>query len=118
MLEIDPRLQLPDTDAVASTLPVDTGPSRADRTALAGSTGQLAFCLPWHRPAMVTAPRQETPATAFARWRIPDALDLPRSARSVRMPDGPAEFPAETWDMEEAIAAIAAEVGNTWSSSL
>jgi hypothetical protein len=117
MFEIDPGLRLLDTDAAEGTLPVDMVDGRPERTAVAGSTRQLAFRQPGERPAMVTAPRQERLPRRWLDGVPPKPWISPKSARSPRWPDGSADSASETLALEEAIAAIAAEVGLAWSTS-
>ena len=92
-----PRVRLPDIDAAEGTLPVDTVDGRPERTAVAGSTGQLACCQPGERSATVTAPRQERLPRRWPDGLFPKSCISPRSVRSPRLADGSAEFPPRRW---------------------
>jgi murein DD-endopeptidase MepM/ murein hydrolase activator NlpD len=93
---------------------VGTGDGRQEATAGIANAGQLASGLPGDRPVMVMHPAQERVSS-----RSPEAVSttsrmFPRSVRAARLPEGSAEFPSETLELEDAIAAIAAAIDEAW----
>jgi 6-phosphogluconolactonase (cycloisomerase 2 family) len=108
---------LPGTDTAKSRLSMGTADSWQETTAGIGGTGQLASTLPWARPATVTTPMQRRLLESSQDDVSPHSHPSPRSTRATRLLEGSAEFPSETRELDEAIAAIAAEIRNAWGAS-
>jgi len=113
--DVDARFWLPATDEAGDALPAELESGRQEAEALAGGSGELAVCRPEQRPATATA--LERLKRCSQEGEFPNPWLSPKSVRTARWPDGSAEFPAETLDLEAAIATIATEVGRNWNHS-